>query len=85
MNNQTPKTNLDIHAIDKRLTEISAEKETLLRLRKQLLQQQSSPSNPLSSEEKLCIFQSLFKGRSDIFATRWENQKGKKRLFCCLQ
>jgi len=77
MNNQTPKTNLDIHAIDKRLTEISAEKETLLRLRKQLLQQQSSPSNPLSSEEKLCIFQSLFKGRSDIFATRWENQKGK--------
>jgi hypothetical protein len=45
VNSQIFKANLDIHAVDKGLSEISAEKETLLHLRKQLLQQQSSPSN----------------------------------------
>lgn len=78
MNKQKFSPNLDIPAIDKRLLEIAAEKEALLRLKKQLLQQQH-PLNTetFSSEEKLNIFKSLFKGRSDIFATRWESTRGK--------
>lgn len=78
MDKQKFAPNLNIPAIDKRLLEIAAEKEALLRLKKQLLQQQH-PLNTetFSSEEKLNIFKSLFKGRSDIFATRWENTRGK--------
>lgn len=30
-----------------------------------------------SSEEKIKLFQSLFKGRKEVYAKRWENQKRK--------
>ena len=32
----------------------------------------------LSKEEKINIFMSLFKGRTDVFAQRWESQDGLK-------
>lgn len=30
----------------------------------------------LSINEKIALFRSLFRGRSDVFALRWENKKG---------
>ena len=36
-------------------------------------------NNPiLSKEEKINIFTALFKGRTDVFAQRWEFQDGSK-------
>lgn len=33
-------------------------------------------SSKLSINEKIALFRSLFRGRSDVFALRWENKKG---------
>ena len=35
------------------------------------------PKNPLATHEKVELFNALFSGRTDVFATRWENQAGK--------
>src|SRR3990167_1473807 len=37
---------------------------------------QITPSD-LSSDDKIALFRSLFKGREDIYALRWESNKGK--------
>ncbi|WP_414689235.1 MULTISPECIES: TOTE conflict system archaeo-eukaryotic primase domain-containing protein [unclassified Neptuniibacter] len=34
-------------------------------------------SNSYSPEQKIEIFRSLFRGRTDIFATRWQNKQGR--------
>ncbi|MCR8921273.1 DEAD/DEAH box helicase [Dasania sp. GY-MA-18] len=51
----------------------------LLALRDQL--QQPSPNtsdSPLySPDQKIAIFRGLFRGRTDIFANRWQNKKGR--------
>lgn len=36
---------------------------------------------PLSKEEKLQIFRSLFKGREDAFAQRWESADGTRSAY----
>lgn len=33
------------------------------------------PHQPFSSEEKVALFRSLFRGREDVFPRRWENPK----------
>lgn len=69
----------NIAEIDVRLLELEEEKKLLLSLKDQL--QQSSPVTPVSSsyspEQKIAIFRSLFRGRTDIFATRWQNKQGR--------
>lgn len=69
----------DITAIDTRLAELEQEKQQLLNLRKEL--RQPSPATPTSGlyspEQKIAIFRSLFRGRSDIFSNRWQNQQGR--------
>ena len=69
----------DISAIDARLTELEQEKQDLIALRKKL--QASKPAPPVSDsfspEQKIAIFRSLFRGRTDIFANRWQNRQGR--------
>jgi len=81
MPNQYPggKKFADISTIDARLTELEQEKQQLMALRKEL--QRSKPTPPasdlLSPEQKIAIFRMLFRGRTDIFANRWQNQQGR--------
>ncbi|MFW2373637.1 MAG: TOTE conflict system archaeo-eukaryotic primase domain-containing protein [Gammaproteobacteria bacterium] len=68
-----------IAEIDARLAELEQEKKRLLALREQL--QQPSPdstdSSSYSPEQKIAIFRGLFRGRTDIFANRWQNKQGR--------
>ena len=34
-------------------------------------------NNYASKEEKITLFMTLFKGRSDVYAKRWKNKKGQ--------
>ena len=65
--------------IDARLSELEDEKKQLLALREQL--QQPSPiahdSKFYTPEQKIAIFKGLFRGRTDIFANRWQNKQGR--------
>ena len=65
--------------IDARLSEREEEKNRLLALREQ--RQRFSPiepdSNSYSPEQKIAIFRSLFRGRTDVFANRWQNKQGR--------
>lgn len=69
-----------ITEIDARLAELEEKKKQLLALREQL--QESLPiapvSNSYSPEQKIAIFRSLFRGRTDIFANRWQNKQGRR-------
>ena len=69
----------DISAINSRLTELEQEKQQLVTLRVEL--QKSKPVSPISDsfspEQKITIFRGLFRGRTDIFAKRWQNQRGR--------
>lgn len=70
---------LDIVGIDTRLAELEQEKQNLVALREDL--QKSVLSSPASDffspEQKITIFRNLFRGRTDIFANRWENMQGR--------
>lgn len=67
-----------ISEIDRRISELDIELEKLHQQKSQLLKQ-SQHSQPAqaqhTTEQKISIFRSLFKGRSDVFATRWENKQ----------
>ena len=67
-------TNFDsLSTIDQRLSEIEAERSQLLLRKKLLLKQTTTAQQTFSPEEKVQLFQNLFKGRADVFATRWQN------------
>jgi hypothetical protein len=70
---------LNISAIDSRLAELEQEKQHLIALRAEL--KKSKPASPFSDsfspEQKIAIFRNLFRGRTDIFAYRWQNQRGR--------
>lgn len=69
----------DISAIDTRLAELEQEKQRLIALKEELQKSRPTPpvSDSLSPEQKIAIFRNLFRGRSDIFANRWQNQQGR--------
>lgn len=69
----------DISAIDARLAELKQEKQQLIALREELQNSRTTPpiSDSFSPEQKIAIFRSLFRGRTDIFANRWQNQQGR--------
>ena len=66
--------------INSRLHNIEKEKQQLLQ-RKQTLENQNqqnlSVATQLSTKKKVSLFLTLFKGRSDLFANRWQNSKGR--------
>jgi hypothetical protein len=69
----------DISAIDARLADLEREKQQLFALREELQNSRPTPavSDSFSPEQKIAIYRSLFRGRTDIFANRWENQQGR--------
>lgn len=64
--------------IDRRIKELGIELEQLKYQKSQLLQQ-SEPAQTnqvqLTTEQKISIFHNLFKGRPDVYATRWQNKQ----------
>ncbi len=69
----------DVPSIDARLNELEQEKQQLIALKEELQKPKRIPSIPdaFSPEQKIAIFRSLFRGRADIFANRWQNQQGR--------
>ncbi len=69
----------DISAIDSRLADLEQEKQQLIALRAEL--KKSKTTSPISDSfypgQKIAIFRNLFRGRTDIFANRWQNQRGR--------
>jgi len=72
--------NNEIESINHKLASLELEKKTLIEKRDTLLQQSSNiqvVTTELSVNQKVALFQMLFRGRPDIFAHRWENTKGR--------
>lgn len=69
----------EINTIDSRLARLDVEREQLIQRKKELLSQPNTEHLPakLGPEQKVSLFQSLFRGRTDIFAARWQNSKGR--------
>lgn len=60
--------------IKRRLTELKQQLETPSDLSPRITE--ISPTNaPNSNEEKVALFRDLFRGRADVFPTRWQNQR----------
>ena len=70
-----------IDEIDRRVAELDEEKERLLRSRQQLIDHSNINQTPthsqLTTDQKVSVFQNLFRGRTDTFATRWQNKQGR--------
>lgn len=69
---------ITLHEVETRLIALEKEKEQLLTIKKQL-QQKLNPAHSASftPEQKIAIFRHLFRGRTDVFAYRWQSQQGK--------
>lgn len=69
----------DLSAIDARLAELEYEKQKLIALRADLEKKQSicHTTQIFTPEQKIALFRKLFRGRTDFFANRWENQQGR--------
>lgn len=69
----------EITAIDKRIAELNVEREQLLQRKQIILNRPKSHQTHanLSTAQKIYLFKKLFKGRADIFATRWQNSQGR--------
>lgn len=69
----------EIGRIDLRVTELDTEREQLLQRKQQLLNQKNSVQTQtlLTTKQKVSVFKNLFRGRSDIYATRWQNKQGR--------
>jgi superfamily II DNA or RNA helicase len=65
--------------LDARLLELEQERKQLLVQRERLQQPSTIPtvSDLYSPEQKIAIFRNLFRGRTDIFANRWQNNQGR--------
>jgi len=71
---------IEIESINHKLAVLEHEKKALITKREALLQQSSNQqivTTKYSVNQKVALFQKLFRGRSDIFANRWENTKGR--------
>lgn len=90
----TPQNNSmhnQIDAIEQRLAELEYERNSLIQKRDDLIQkseshQESKPniSLTLPVNKKIDLFKRLFKGRSDVFAKRWQNATGRSGYsFAC--
>ncbi len=75
-------TSAELQSIEARLKALDIEKDQLLTRKNILLTQTKNtstvktPATDITAAEKVFIFQNLFIGRQDIFATRWENASG---------
>jgi len=77
---KTTDTRKEIETIDQRLTELEREQNSLINKRNTLTKQLKNQVNripSLSVNQKIELFNKLFKGRTDVFAGRWKNSKGR--------
>ncbi len=79
-----PDPDQEIAKVRRRITELEREKQVLeaelSRLEAEAALPVPAPAEPsaLSNQEKVIIFRQLFRGREDVFPTRWENTKSGK-------
>ena len=73
----------ELTTIEERLSELEQEKQSLLKRKQQLLARDrvsirvaAAVKAPATTREKVALFGSLFRGREDVHAVRWENQQG---------
>ena len=74
----------ELKTIEERLSELEQEKQSLLKRKQQLLASDVVSNRvadaikaPASTQEKVALFGSLFRGREDVHAVRWENKQGR--------
>lgn len=69
----------ELGALDSRLAKLEIEQGRLLQRKQELLKQKKFQNQipHLDSEQKVSLFRNLFRGRTGIFATRWQNSKGR--------
>ena len=74
----------ELNIIEERLSELEQEKRSLLKRKQQLLAREGVSNQiadaakaPASTHEKVALFGSLFRGREDVHAVRWENKQGR--------
>ena len=68
------------HGIDPNIIEKSIDLEPTTSIPKETQQTkaaQAHQTNTLSPHQKISLFRSLFRGRTDVYPIRWENQSGK--------
>jgi superfamily II DNA or RNA helicase len=82
----------EIAALQKRLSELDSERESILAALDELKQRDAEArarasiqsagnvanASAMSNAEKIALFRSLFRGRDDVFPRRWENPKTGK-------
>ncbi len=87
MGNTQSDTSEELQSINRRIATLEQELETLKAQRDSLAKLTEEEINApnsitqkqasLSVDQKITLFKRLFKGRTDAFATRWQNSKGR--------
>jgi superfamily II DNA or RNA helicase len=67
---------IELKAIEARLSELDSEREILLARRSALLDTNIAALR-LNASQKIDIYMKLFRGRQDIYANRWQNKQGR--------
>ena len=90
MDSDPPEVNVataetEVEAIEARLLVLELEKQSLLERKRQLVaaeqvNERTMPAIevPVSTGDKIALFRSLFRGRDDVHALRWENTQGRR-------
>jgi hypothetical protein len=75
----------ELERIDQRLADLAAERQELDAARRTLMGAATQPATPwigltqqAAPYEKIALFRSLFRGRTDVYPVRWENQKADR-------
>lgn len=77
----------DLRSINQRIVQLEEELKTLKTKRDSLIELyeeektrqiiETRTLESLNVNQKVALFKQLFKGRADVFATRWQNSKGR--------
>ncbi|MGB5707923.1 MAG: DEAD/DEAH box helicase family protein, partial [Arenicellales bacterium] len=77
-------THRKLEEIDIKLAQLQKEQRKLISEREALLEQDAKSiksiadtTEALSGDQKVALFSHLFRGREDVFATRWQNRSGR--------
>lgn len=87
MSGADSETSADLRSINQRIVKLEEELKTLKAKRDSLLDLyeeektrqiiENRTHESLTVNQKVALFKQLFKGRADVFATRWQNSKGR--------